>query len=800
MFSEDSELQIKTAEIRFTADAPRIDGDITDAVWQTAIPIVDFIQQDPDNLALPTENSRILLLYDRSSIYIAARLYDKNPDKIVRRMAKRDDWMVGFDGASDWFEVNIDSRFDHQTAFVFMVNAAGVKVDATVFDDSDYDAEWDTVWDAEVSIDDQGWTVEMEIPFSILRFTEREKMTWGIDFSRYIQRKDETITWMPKPRGMQGIASRFGRLTGLENVTGQSQFEVKPYVLGGITKYRDDSMAIVKGDFRSHKSIAHTETLKKLGLDIKYGLGSNSTMDVTINPDFGQVEADPAEINLTYFETRFMEKRPFFMENATIFDTPIEVFYSRRVGEDDAMIKGAAKVTGKTSNDISYGLLAAKTTPKTGGAWLDDFSDGRNTSFFTGRILKDVLEGNSYLGIMATHVRDVEGNHSAYSTDGFISALDSKLMTEYQIVGTDSHGEQGLGFYGELSYKHPRWYKAWVDLEYYDENFDIQHSGYNWRNDLKTFGTGFRVRRQDPWKFIRYAYVGLSYYHEKTMDNLNIGKQVSVDWHTTLQNFWRVGGGLNFTPSTYSDKTTYDWETGIVGPSVKLPETTGGYYYLKSDFRKRVRIAYTGGFGLNELNDEGWNHNVELQLRPTEYIDVSISRYFARSNETHHWLEIVQDPANEPRYMFSESENEREIYKFWGSSNVTRDISIQLYSEYFKNSNIFSHYQELSEGMQYPQFSGFDPYNVYPKPGELLDPNLDLNFFSRYTSLNGNLVLRWEYKPGSTIYAVYSVSKQVNGRRFSSIFDFIEYREATEWTEINYSQSLFIKVDYWFNL
>ncbi len=181
---------LKTGRISRTATPPEIDGILMDKVWSLAVPIRDFLQEDPDNLAPPTEATEVRMLYDDKYIYIGVRMFDREPDKIARRLAKRDDWMVGFEGASDWFSVDIDSRFDHQTGFVFVVNAAGVQVDAMIFDDSDFDGEWDTVWDSEVQIDSEGWTLELRIPFSILRFTSAPDMTWGLNLSRYIQRKD----------------------------------------------------------------------------------------------------------------------------------------------------------------------------------------------------------------------------------------------------------------------------------------------------------------------------------------------------------------------------------------------------------------------------------------------------------------------------------------------------------------------------------------------------------------------------------------------------------------------------------
>ncbi|NOZ08459.1 MAG: carbohydrate binding family 9 domain-containing protein [FCB group bacterium] len=792
--------QVKTGTITRTATPPVIDGILTDKVWSLAVPLSDFLQEDPDNLAPPTEATEVRMLYDDKYIYIGVRMFDSEPDKIARRLAKRDDWMVGFEGASDWFSVDIDSRFDHQTGFVFVVNAAGVQVDAMIFDDSDFDGEWDTVWDSDVQIDSLGWTLELRIPFSILRFTSKPDMTWGLNLSRYIQRKDETISWNAQPRGVQGLASRFGLLKGLQNIPDPQQLEFRPYLLSGTSNEKYDLLEDPQ-EITSDRNIeTYGNFLKNIGLDIKYGIGSNSTMDITVNPDFGQIEADPAEINLTYFETRFQEKRPFFMENSTIFDTPIEIFYSRRIGQRNAMIKSAGKITGKTPGGYSYGILGALTTPDSDGSWGKRFFKGRNDQFFVSRVLKDILHGNSYLGLLGTYTRDAEGSSNAISSDGFISLADNQVMLEYQVAASGSEGERGTAAVSEFSYKHPKFFKVWLDMEYFDKDFDIRHAGYNRRNDYRALESGVEFRRQDPWGIIKYATLQLEFQHRENNDRLLLGRRLDANYHITLVNNWRFGGGLNTTPDLFSDRTTYDWTTAELGPEVKLPSAKGGFLYIRSDFRKPLRVRVSGGFGRNRLDDFGWNRNINVDIRPTEFIDLSLSTNFGSSHETFRWLEPVTDEADEVHYMFAESENRLEVYTLWASGNLSRDISLQLYSEYFKSSNEFSNYSELVTAGQFPVYSGYNPYSPDPGEGELLDPNLDVNFFSRYTSLNTNFVLRWEYKSGSILYFVYSVSKQVNGRKFGTISDFLKFTKAGEFQEIYYTNALFLKIDYWFNL
>ncbi len=791
---------VKTGYAARTDHPPQIDGILDESAWSMAIPLTDFLQEDPDNLAPPTEATEVRILYDDNYIYFGVRMLDREADKITRRLSKRDDWEVGFEGASDWFSVDLDSRFDHQTGFVFVVNAAGVQVDAMIFDDSDFDGEWDTVWDAEVDCDAEGWSLEIRIPFSILRFTSGQDMTWGMNLSRYIQRKDEMITWNAQARGIRGLSSRFGLLKGLNNIPDPKQFEIKPYLLSGLSDKKYDLLDDPQQIGSSRNMETYHNFLKNMGLDLKYGIGSNSTMDVTVNPDFGQIEADPAEINLTYFETRFREKRPFFMENSTIFDTPLEIFYSRRIGQDNAMIKTAGKITGKTPGNYSYGVLGALTTPDNDNNWGDRFIKGRNDQFFVARILKDILHGNSYLGLLGTHTHDENGSASVVSSDGFVSLHDNQIMLEYQIAGSDNGSEKGFAAVSEISYKNPSFYRVWLDLDHYDKNFDIHQAGYNRRNDLRALESGIDFRRQDPWKFIKHASLRFGYGRSENMNRMLLRQQLDVDYNVRLMNNWGFGGGFNSTPDLYSDRTTYDWDTEELGPAVKLPSTKGGYLYINSDFRKPVRLSVSGGFGLNRLDDLGWNHNISIDMRPAEFIDVSLSGNFGQSHETFHWLESVMDVSDQTHYMFSESDNHREVYTLQVSGNISRDISLQFYSEYFKSNNEFSHYSELTTAKQFPVITAYNPYSLVPGSEEYLDPNLDVNFFSKYTSLNTNFVVRWEYRSGSILYFVYSVSKQVNGEKFRNIGNFLRFNEAGEFQEIYYTNALFFKIDYWFNL
>ncbi len=807
--------RVKTARIVRTTTPPVIDGKLDDLQWKLAEPITDFIQEAPVNLTEPTEKTEVRLLYDDHAIYISAYMYDREPEKIVKRLARRDDWMLGFEGVSDWFTIDFDSRYDHQTAFIFGVNAAGVQIDAMVFDDSDYDGDWDAVWTAEVNRDQRGWTAEIKIPFSVLRFSQSDHMVWGLNMGRYIHRKNEHITWVGEPWGVQGIASRYGILEGFEDVPPPMQLEIVPYFLSG--KNKNKGVTLSEPDFLPDAYIDYNTLEKTLdtGLDIKYGLGSNTTLDVTVNPDFGQVEADPADINLTYFETYFVEKRPFFMENATIFETPIEMFYSRRIGSAGSRIISAGKISGKTAKGMSYGIITALTSDNRSGNWLDDLKEGGLAYYAAGRVVQDIFEGNSYIGILATHMNDTHFNSTTISADQYLSLAGNRINIDSQLAVSDKNDVLGWGYSGDYSYDNEKNLRVYLDVEYYDKNFDISDMGYNRRNDMQSFNAGFGIRKQDPWKIFRFMKFSAGGQYRENLDGLVLNKKVRMNVGFTFLNYWRTGFGLNRTFERFSDKTTYDYETGNLGPPVRQAETDGGYLYLRSDFTKPVAMNVSYGFGNSRIGDWGKFASLGLTLRPVHFFEFRLDYSKNRSFEKYRWLEIVteeidtllgnfQQTLYKQHYLFAESRNRLQIFTLRMTAGISRNKSIEFYSEYFISENRFGKdsYTELKEPGSYPEATEYSAqvYGDEPSDEILLDPNYYVGFFPRYSSLNVNIVFRWEYIPGSTLFLVFTSSKGVNGKTFSSFSDFIRYDTPGEWVEYYRQNSVFLKLDYWFNM
>ncbi|MBI4408091.1 MAG: carbohydrate binding family 9 domain-containing protein, partial [Gemmatimonadetes bacterium] len=444
------------------AAPPVIDARIDEAVWAQAQVASDFTTLEPKPGEAASEQTEVRVLYDDDAIYVAARLFDRTPDSIVARLARRDN-----DVYSEWFYVGLDSYNDRRTAFIFAVNPRGVKLDSFMSEDGQReDGGWDPVWDVAADVDALGWTAEMRIPLSQLRFSASadqgaEERVWGITFARRIARTQEFAFWSPLLPDAPGVVSQFGYLEGLRGLRAPRRLEALPYSVARVTRAPGEA---------GNPFYDRTEPYASVGADVKYGLTSDLTLSATVNPDFGQVEADPSVVNLSAYETFFSERRPFFVEGSDIFRFGIEpgdggsqqLFYSRRIGRapqrsvelDDGhvdapegtTILGAAKVSGKTRGGWSIGVLEALT-----GAEYARTSDARGrrgsalveplTNYAMLRAKKDFRAGESTVGAIVT------GTHRKLDDD----ALDFLRSAAYA-GGVDFRHRFGRGNYEVRGY------------------------------------------------------------------------------------------------------------------------------------------------------------------------------------------------------------------------------------------------------------------------------------------------------------------------------------------------------------
>ncbi len=410
--------------VRVQGAPPVIDGNLDDPAWADAPVATDFVQMEPHEGRPASERTEVRVLYDDEALYVAFRAWDSEPDSIVGQLTRRDQQSY-----SDRVHVLVDSYFDRRTAFHFAVNPLGVKTDLYRYNDSMEDIGWDAVWDVATRIDDQGWTAEFRIPLSQLRFSGAADQTWGINFGRDIARRNEMSVWAPLSQQDQSIVSRSGELQGIRDLSPRRRIEVLPYSVARATRAPGDAA----NPFHSS-----TEMAGEMGGDVKMGITNNLTLDLTVNPDFGQVEADPGQVNLTAFETFLPERRPFFVEGASIFNFGIGVgdgdgsaeslFYSRRIGRapqgsvtvqdgwvdhpSQTRILAAGKLSGKTENGWSVGALSALTgSAEARIAHMDGTRESRTveplSNYSVFRLQRDFQDGSSAVGAIGTAaVRD----------------------------------------------------------------------------------------------------------------------------------------------------------------------------------------------------------------------------------------------------------------------------------------------------------------------------------------------------------------------------------------------------------
>lgn len=436
-----------------TASKIVIDGILGEEIWQTKNFVEDFKQRDPNEGAVPTEKTKVYVAFDEEALYVGARMYDSSPDSIIARLTRKDAFVN-----SDLFAIFIDPYNDKRSGYYFGLSAAGTLLDGVLYNDDWDDDSWDGVWEGRVNIDDEGWTAEMKIPFSQLKFHENNLNSWGVNFRRDIARKNEIIYLVYTPKKESGFVSRFAELTGIENIQSSSQIEILPY----LTTRAEYKRYEIGNPFGKHSKYT-----PGLGADLKMGIGSNLTLNATVNPDFGQVEIDPAVINLSDVETFFSEKRPFFVEGSTIFNFGVggarnywgfnwpgpDLFYSRRIGRaplgstpdndyskypDGTHILGAAKLTGKIGDNWNIGAIQALTSREFTDIQLNGIRSEAEIEplayYGVLRAQKEISEGFYGLGFMSTtalrnfndnRLRD-EFNSASYSfgVDGW-SFLDS---------------------------------------------------------------------------------------------------------------------------------------------------------------------------------------------------------------------------------------------------------------------------------------------------------------------------------------------------------------------------------------
>ncbi len=675
-----------------------LDGILNEPLYNET-PIDEFTQKDPNEGEPVSERTHVWVGYNDEFIYFAAKLFDSEPELIDRSLMRRDNW-----GSSDWFIVGIDPFYDKRTGFGFGVNAGGSVGDATISNDSWFDDSWDGIWESKVSIDDEGWNVEIKIPFSQLRFKESDDMKWGINFERDIKRKNEESYFVMVPKDENGYASRMATLEGLKDIKMKQRIEFLPYIVqkAQFLQHEDDDPFYSANQFQT-----------SIGGDFKIGIGSNLSLDGTVNPDFGQVEVDPAVVNLSAFETFYREKRPFFIEGSSIFDfgrggannnwgfnfgTP-ELFYSRRIGRSpqvwsdtdydyidrpgETRILGAAKLTGKIDETWSIGAVSSVTERTYATLQLDgnQFEEEIEplTHYGVFRTQKQFNDSKQSLGVIFTSVnRDVSNTNiknnlvdQAYTfgTDGwtFLDADETYVLTGSVVGSYISGSTEAIELKQRQSYR----YAQRPDATFAPMDTNLTSLG-GWYSR-------FMLNKQKGNFYINAALGAVS----PGFDHNDLGFQWNankINGHLVLGYRWYETDGTFRRKTIYTAHAeSYDFEGDRLnsifmafshfefenyfnigfdggyfpgsfsknlmrgGPKALTPS---GYFFGvdgRTDRREEYIIHYDAQFGSDELGGDEYGFGVDFEWKPLPQIEFSIGPEYHRNMSMLQWVTSVED-------------------------------------------------------------------------------------------------------------------------------------------------------------
>lgn len=764
----------------------KIDGIIDEEVWELAPRSGNFIQYEPDEGEPASESTFVRVAFDDEALYVGLECYDSEPDKIVKRLTRRDRYIEG-----DLVNLIIDSHHDHQTAYAFVLYASGTQRDVYYYNDDWSNEDWDAVWEGRAKVHDWGWCAEFKIPFHCLRFSCEEDPVWGIYFSRRISRKSELDRWLYIPSSVGGFVSHFGHLHGLSGLQPANRVEVLPYV---VSYAETEPKHVGNPDGRDYSANA--------GFDLKYGLSSSMTLDATVNPDFGQVEQDETVLNLSTFETWYPEKRPFFLEGAQIFQTYYDLFYSRRIGRSPSFlpddvdyytnrprattILGAAKVTGKTSSGTSIGILGSLTQREVAD-YVDEEGNERKgvvveprANYLVARVKQDVLE-NSEVGIMGTAVnqKDVDPAYTG-GLDWRLRFLGGDYLTSGQVAGSKTApDESGYGAMLEFQKSGGEYWRGSIRGDYRSRELDLNRMGFLGRPDIQDYWLWVQYRTNEPWWITRRMWHNINLGYGNNLDGVALTRGGNYNNYIELKNYWYIGMGTwQDYAKQYSDRETQG------GPPAPIPIGQNAWASVETDSRKWYMIV------LNLSGGDTWDGryysvSTYFEIRPRSNIQVSAGPSFRSDWGVSRWLTHTEDETGErDQEIFGEQASKRLDMTVRGTVNFTRDISLQVYAQPFMASVDYSNFKVLVPPDDY-EYVGKDIYDE-----DVEEPDFN------WASFNSNVVLRWEYRPGSTLFLVWAHTRDTST-------DFGNFEFGRDWGnlfESDATNTFLIKLNYWLTL
>lgn len=837
--------------VRVGSRIPEVDGRFGDGEWSLARPVEDFGQQRPIEGASPTERTTVFILYDDAALYIGARMYRSDASKISRSVTRRD-----AEGNAEQFSITFDTHLDYRTAYAFTVSAAGVKSDfhhARDANDSGREYQYDPIWEAAAAVDSSGWVAEMRIPFSQLRFPSAERQIWGLQMSRWLPDKNEEERWVVIPARETGYISRFGTLRGLEGVRAHRPVELLPYIAGDATR------RAVRDAANPFNDPYHW----RAGVDAKFGIGPNLTVDATVNPDFGQVEADPAEVNLSAFESIFEERRQFFIEGAELLRAQgPNYFYSRRIGgaphlslEADyvdapsaSTILGAAKITGRLASRRSIGALVAVTQAERATTFFTDSNVVRTvaveprTAYGVLRLQQEIGTQASTVGFSLTGVRrdlSAAGLSSILAREAYSGGLDWRIRFQqgrYAITGWTGFsyiaGDTAAINQVQLSSRHyfqrpdassHRYDPARRVLGGYTASlrldkdagrhvlggaqviaespgYDVNDAGRLQSADDIDYNADVQIRETIPGRYLQNWRLGFdtrgSYNYAWDHQVNEFSQTIAVTFH----NLWNFSLRSTLQPHTTDDALTRG------GPVMGKELAWGNEVRLTNASGDRTSWRLSAGWRRDDLGGARFSSGAGLTLRPAARVQLSVEPSFQQSTESRQYVTTVAGGATRTfgnRYVFSFIDRTTIASRFRLNYAFSPRLTLEGYAEPFAASG---HYHDFGE-LFAPRSSRL---RVYGTDGTTVSRDADnliavtdgaesfvivQNDFN-VLSFRSNLVLRWEWNPGSTLFLVW----QQNRRAEEILGERVRMSDLLSTTRAGGDNFVSLKISYWLPL
>jgi hypothetical protein len=838
----------------------KIDGKLDEAAWQAA-PVIDrFIQYDPENGQPATQRTEVRILYDDDALYIGAWMFDSlGKAGITGRLVRRDNAGDG----EDLFQVIFDTFHDHQGRTRFEMNPAGVRNDALGSGTQNPDPSWDPIWEGAASVDDKGWYVEMRVPFSQLRYPRNPEQTWGMQIRRFRAKNQEQDDWAPWTKTAAGGPTYFGHLEGLVIRAIPERAELLPYVVTRASYIQPPT----PGDpFHTGQKYDY-----RVGADVKYLLTSNLTLDATINPDFGQVEVDPASVNLSAFETFFDEKRPFFVANSGFFSygglscyfcsnsSGLPSFYTRRIGRppqgsasgtyvdvpENSTILGAAKVTGRLAGGASLGLLDAVTRREL--ATVIDTTGGYSrfhteveplTNYFVGRVKHDYEGGNLTIGAIGTSVlrrmddsaltARLSSHAETYGADiykgwknytyNFTASMEGSRVTGSPLAidrvqrssaryfqrpdrhqggnglfssdayDTNATSLAGYGGYSRMAKDAGNllWETA---VNFRSPGFEVNDVSFITKSDYFMMYGNLLYQWTQPTRTYRNRTVVVGGQQSFNYDGDLTDRQGQVYFAQTFTNYWNNSAFYIYHPAVLDDRLTRG------GPVVVRSGYQFFSYFLATDNRKPVVLQTNVDYN-RSVGDAGTGYDISesVVIKPKSNVRLSFGPAYSYGLNNAQYVQAVADTTAKnfygTRYVFANLVQHTLSMDTRADVTFTPALTLQLYAQPFISSGAYSAFKEFDNPRQIHKTEygsgkgtisstgtgGDKVYTVDPDGSGPAAPftigNPDFNF----RSLRGTAVLRWEYRPGSTLFVVWN-QQRADQVPFGD-FDFNRDRQA----------------------